>query len=86
MIERAVILGEPRIRFPELAGKMSIEAADDEILELRDIEKMQILKALKKTNGKIGGEDGASALLGLKRTTLIHRMKKLGIMIEKKPT
>jgi transcriptional regulator with GAF, ATPase, and Fis domain len=86
MIERAVILGEPRIRFPELAGKMSIEAADDEILELRDIEKIQILKALKKTNGKIGGEDGASALLGLKRTTLIHRMKKLGIMIEKKPT
>jgi formate hydrogenlyase transcriptional activator len=86
MIERAVILGEPRIRFPELSGKKTIDVDDDEILELRDIETMQILRALKKTNGKIGGKDGASALLGLKRTTLIHRMKKLGIMIEKKPT
>ncbi|MBT8489572.1 MAG: hypothetical protein KJN62_00845 [Deltaproteobacteria bacterium] len=84
-IGRAVILGEPRIRFPELAGKITIEADDNDILELSHIEKMQILRALKKTNGKIGGKDGAAALLGFKRTTLIHRMKILGITIEKKP-
>ena len=31
------------------------------------------------TEGRIGGPDGAAALLGLKRTTFITRMKKLGI-------
>src|SRR5262249_15981192 len=34
---------------------------------------------LKNTNGRVGGPDGAAARMGLKRTTLITRMKKLGI-------
>jgi len=46
----------------------------------------KVIKALKKTNGKIGGKNGASVLLGLKRTTLINRMKRLGITIEKNAT
>ncbi|MCK4819654.1 hypothetical protein KA005_28065, partial [bacterium] len=83
MVERAIISGESRIRFPELENKKIADATDDEILDLKDMEKLQILKALKKANGKIGGKDGASVLLGLKRTTLTHRMKKLGIKVEK---
>ena len=87
MVEHAVILGERKIRFPELGAK-NIEGyiEDEESMSLKEMEKNQILKALKKTNGKIGGPDGASALLGLKRTTLINRMKKLGIIVERTAT
>jgi formate hydrogenlyase transcriptional activator len=38
-----------------------------------------ILQALKATGWVIGGTGGAAARLGLKRTTLIAKMKKLGI-------
>src|SRR6266851_3366075 len=40
-----------------------------------------ILQTLQETNGVIGGRDGAAARLGLPRTTLIHRMKRLGITV-----
>ena len=86
MVERALILGGPVIRFAELESMKIANVTDDEVLDLKDMEKMQILKALKKTNGKIGGKNGASVLLGLKRTTLINRMKRLGITVEKNAT
>jgi len=47
-----------------------------------DAERERILKALKESGGKVGGPDGAAARLGLKRTTLQSRMKKLGIRRE----
>lgn len=90
MIERAIILGGPTISFTELNRKASsfitdeaLEINTDEVSSLQDVEKMYIMKVLKKTNGKIAGKDGAATLLGLKRTTLLYRMKKLGIFIEK---
>jgi formate hydrogenlyase transcriptional activator len=46
---------------------------------LRDSERSLILQALQTVGWVIGGPKGAAARLGLKRTTLIHRMKKLGI-------
>ncbi len=42
-------------------------------------EREEILQMLKMTRGRVGGSTGAAARLGLKRTTLISRMKKLGI-------
>lgn len=39
----------------------------------------QVVQALKETGGRVGGSGGAAAHLGLKRTTLIAHMKKLGI-------
>ncbi|HEX8897046.1 MAG TPA: sigma 54-interacting transcriptional regulator [Terriglobales bacterium] len=39
----------------------------------------EILRVLKETKGKVAGPEGAAARLGVKRTTLISRMKKLGI-------
>lgn len=42
-------------------------------------EREQILRILKETNGRVAGPEGAAGRLGLKRTTLISRMKKLGI-------
>ena len=46
---------------------------------LRDSELALILKALHTANGVIGGPSGAAARLGLKRTTLISKMKRHGI-------
>ena len=42
-------------------------------------EREEIVRILKTTNGRVAGDDGAAARMGLKRTTLIARMKKLGI-------
>jgi formate hydrogenlyase transcriptional activator len=42
-------------------------------------ERDQIVRVLKTTNGRIAGPDGAAARMDIKRTTLISRMKKLGI-------
>jgi formate hydrogenlyase transcriptional activator len=39
----------------------------------------QILHALTESKGRVGGADGAAARLGTNRTTLLSRMKKLGI-------
>ncbi|HWY54846.1 MAG TPA: sigma 54-interacting transcriptional regulator [Terriglobales bacterium] len=46
---------------------------------LRDSERTLILRTLEAVSWVIGGPKGAAAKLGLKRTTLIHKMRKLGI-------
>ena len=48
-------------------------------MTLRDSERALILHTLEMTGGRIGGPKGAALKLGLNRTTLIYRMKKLGI-------
>jgi formate hydrogenlyase transcriptional activator len=79
LVERAVVLshGEKlEISVPELAdGSMSAATAGIEKFEKQD----RIVRILKETKGRVGGADGAAARMGLKRTTLIERMKKLGI-------
>jgi formate hydrogenlyase transcriptional activator len=42
-------------------------------------ERDEIVRILKITNGRVAGPDGAAARMDIKRTTLISRMKKLGI-------
>jgi formate hydrogenlyase transcriptional activator len=51
----------------------------DEVASLRDSERQHIIKALAKTRGMLGGERGAAHLLGLPRSTLQYRIKKLNI-------
>ncbi len=46
---------------------------------LSDVDRNQIVLALREAGGRVGGRDGAAARLGLKRTTFITRMKKLGV-------
>lgn len=46
---------------------------------LEEVERKQILAALEQSHGVVAGRNGAAALLGLKRSTLQLRMKKLGI-------
>jgi transcriptional regulator with GAF, ATPase, and Fis domain len=46
---------------------------------LEEIEREAILRALRSANWMVGGANGAAGILGLKRTTLQGRMRKLGI-------
>ncbi len=47
--------------------------------EIRKLDQDNIVKVLKKTSGKVFGEDGAAQILGTPPTTLLSRMKKLNI-------
>ncbi|VVS95385.1 rna polymerase sigma factor 54 interaction domain [Desulfoluna spongiiphila] len=61
-----------------VAGFESI-TAPDQIMTLNQLNKEYIEAALKICNHQVGGEGGAAARLGLPRTTLASKMKKLGI-------
>ena len=50
-----------------------------EVQTLAAAEREAILRALRDSNGRVGGDTGAAAKLGMKRTTLQARMRKLGI-------
>ncbi len=80
ILERAVILCDGDELQTEHIGitPQPLKSAT-EISTLEETERLHILKALKETNGVVGGQNGAAKLLGLNRTTLLARMKKLGI-------
>jgi transcriptional regulator with GAF, ATPase, and Fis domain len=42
-------------------------------------ERDMIVRILKETKGRVGGPNGAAARMGLKRTTLLTRLNKMGI-------
>jgi len=80
IIERAVILSNDGV----LPNPLPKAEAQDAIMPpttttLRDTERTLILSTLESVGWLIGGPKGAAAKLGLKRTTLIHKMQKLGI-------
>jgi transcriptional regulator with GAF, ATPase, and Fis domain len=77
LIERAVILSNYGVLpNPLPAGGVAISAAPT---TLRERERAVILHTLEATSWVIGGLNGAAAKLGLKRTTLICKMQRLGI-------
>jgi formate hydrogenlyase transcriptional activator len=80
-IERSVILStgsELRAPLSELRnGDAHPEPAPATTMD--EAERQTILHALKAARGKVAGPEGAAARLGLKRTTLQSRMKKLGL-------
>ena len=80
VIERAVILS-PRGKFElgELAAAPSAGRPAEQPQRLEEVERREILAALEQTGWRVSGEAGAARILGLKRTTLEARMKKLGI-------
>jgi formate hydrogenlyase transcriptional activator len=79
VLERAVILsrnGALPATVPGLTRRVAPAAGPT---RLADIERAAILSALRSSSGLISGPAGAAARLGLKRTTLQSRMRKLGI-------
>src|SRR5271169_5378929 len=81
-VERAVILSPQSIlRAPisELEPFRPPKKSNVPMNGLAEVERDHILRALEATNWVIGGESGAAARLGMKRTSLAYRMKKLRI-------
>jgi transcriptional regulator with GAF, ATPase, and Fis domain len=80
LIERAVILSNDGVLpNPLPTARAQVVIASQAATTLRDSEHALILKTLEAVGWVIGGPQGAAAKLGLKRTTLIHKMQKLGI-------
>ncbi len=89
LMERAVILTRgPVLYVPlaelenaeeEQADEDNAEEAEMENPTLRAAEREHILRVLRESKGQIGGPEGAAARLGVKRTTLNSKLKKLGI-------
>jgi len=77
-IERSVILSTGAVlngSLPELTCTSKLSAP----VTLEEAERSLILQTLQQTEGVIGGPDGAATRLGLPRTTLIAKIKRLGI-------
>ncbi len=80
IIERAVILSPgPHLQVPLAELKPMVEPIPNAATTLEEAEREHILRALRDANWLVGGPSGAAARLGLKRTTLQARMRKLGI-------
>ena len=80
-IERAVVLSTGSVLHPGLTELKSLprQASPAVVRTLAEAERDHIREVLDQTNWLIGGLHGAAARLGLPRTTLIYRMRKLGI-------
>lgn len=81
VIERAVILSPGsvlRVPVSELAMEEP-EPPSTDLSTLESAEREHILRALREARGVIAGPTGAAVRLGLKRTTLNNKMRRLGI-------
>jgi formate hydrogenlyase transcriptional activator len=79
-IERAVIISPgPSLQAPVRELKRGGAAPGAEVQTLAAAERDAIVRALRDASGKVGGLQGAAAKLGMKRTTLQAKMRKLGI-------
>lgn len=77
-IERSVILTRgAALQVP--VGELEKSGSGDAQVARHAGEREEIVRILRETNGRVSGPEGAAARMGLKRTTLISRMKKLGI-------
>jgi len=79
-LERSVILTNGSVLeapLSELQARLS--STGDRGGTLEAAERKHILEALRQSRGRIGGDQGAAARLGLKRTTLQSKLKQLGI-------
>jgi formate hydrogenlyase transcriptional activator len=83
VIERAVILSPGaslQVLFGDFeAAAEQASAATGEVVKLADAEREHIVGTLHETGWVVGGPKGAASRLGMKRSTLQWKMKKLGI-------
>jgi formate hydrogenlyase transcriptional activator len=82
VMERAVILCEGPVIQDEhigILGRGSRPPDSDVFLTLAEMERQHIQRALARTGGVLAGPQGAARLLGMRRSTVWSRMRKLGI-------
>jgi transcriptional regulator with GAF, ATPase, and Fis domain len=83
-IERAVLFSPGSVLrlplgFNQRVTQTAKQSPESDPRTLADADREHILETLHQTNWMIGGQDGAANRLGLPRTTLIYKMRKLGI-------
>jgi formate hydrogenlyase transcriptional activator len=80
VIERAVILSTGTVLTVSRSEFESLSPPASSAVTLEEAERDHILRALEQTGWVIGGTGGAAARLGLKRTSLVSTMRRLGIV------
>jgi len=84
VVERAMIMSPgPELRLPPGELKHLVNRGGNRptaIRTLADAEREHIQHVLREVSGVVGGREGAAARLGVARTTLLYRMRKLGIV------
>ncbi|MBV8052506.1 MAG: sigma 54-interacting transcriptional regulator [Acidobacteriaceae bacterium] len=82
-IERSVILSPGTALRPPLDELThdTVQSSPTPLSTLEVMEREHVLRALKESNWVTGGPKGAAAKLGMKRTTLAYRIRKLGIPV-----
>jgi formate hydrogenlyase transcriptional activator len=78
-VARGVILSTDGVFEPAKLEKFEPALTEISNPTLDDKIRQEILAACQRANWKLGGPRGAAARLGLKRTTLFYKMKRLGI-------
>lgn len=78
-MERSVVVTQGRELRSPVSELMNHEIRANGVRTLADAQKAHIMAALHKTKWVVGGPNGAAAMLGLNRTTLIAKMQKLAI-------
>ena len=85
-IERAVLFSPgSALRLPLDSMPVLTPRSGSAARTLADADREHILETLTLTNWLIGGQNGAANRLGLPRTTLIYKMRKLGIETRRSP-
>jgi formate hydrogenlyase transcriptional activator len=80
-VERAVIMSPGTVLRPQFGEYQRVAKAEAPLINrtLAEAERDHILETLRQVGWVVGGRSGAAAQLGLPRTTLMYRMRKLGI-------
>ncbi len=79
-IERAVVFSPGTVlRLPLGSTQTVTQRSESASRTLADADREHILETLEQANWLVGGKDGAADRLGLPRTTLVYKMRKLGI-------
>jgi len=63
----------------ETISEMNNGSSKSAAKESDEQQRQEIMRVLRETKGRVGGAEGAAARLGIHRTTLLSRMKKLGL-------
>jgi len=82
-IERSVILSSGSVlRLPIAELKEApVQRPNSELSTLEEMEREHVQRAIRESNWVLGGPNGAAARLGMKRTTLAYRIRKLHISL-----
>jgi formate hydrogenlyase transcriptional activator len=82
-IERAVILSPGSVLRPPLTElkQSSLPSPNSKLSTAEEAERERVLQAIRASNWVVGGPNGAAARLGMKRTTLAYRIRKLNISV-----